>query len=1055
MKYLILKLCFLIFSFFATAQTIFIPYGSTWKYNDYGKALSDDWKSLSFNDDYWRSGNSEFGYGQGDESTLIKYGSDPYNKNITSYFRKVVNIPDPNEFSRFIIRLERDDGAVVYINGKEVFRSNMPAGVITDTTRAYKATDDGTALYSSIVPLSTIIKGDNIIAVELHQFKPTDVDATFDFKMLGNKNIPPIADAGANQTVILPDNNASLNGSGSSDPDGTITNYSWTKVSGPSGGNITSSAAANTTVTNLVEGTYVFSLTVKDNRGKRATDEVTVTVTSATTNVAPVARAGANQAIILPTNSVTLDGSNSSDADGNIASYFWTKVTGPVAGSITSPASAITTVTGLTEGTYIFRLTVKDNDGASATDDVSVTVNTATNMAPIAKAGADQDITLPINSVSLSGSGSSDPDGTITSYTWSKVSGPAGGLITSPLSVITTITGLTEGTYVFRLTVEDDDGGTDEDDVAVTVNPEVVTNPVALTRGPYLQMANEDAVTLRWRTDIATNSKISVGTTSGSYTLSATNSTISTEHEVRITGLNPDTKYYYSFGSTGQTLQSGSNNYFRTAPLANSTRKIRVAAYGDCGRNENGFQSGTLSAYQAYVGSNPAELMLLLGDNAYSAGTDGEYTSNFFNVYSGNILKNHVVFPSPGNHDYASSSSRQADHDIPYYDIFTMPAAGQCGGVASGTEAFYSYNWGNIHFLSLDSYGFESGNTRLYDTLGPQVTWVKKDLDANNSKWTVVYWHHPPYTMGSHNSDTESELVKMRQNFIRILERYGVDMVLCGHSHDYERSYLLRGHFGTESSFSVGTHAVSSSDGSYDGSSNSCPYNIASGKVDHGTVYVVAGSAGADGSVQSGYPHSALPFSVDDGGMLYFEVENTRLDAKFIRRDGTIADKFTILKDAAKDRSYTILSGESKTLTASWIGTYQWSTGAATRSITVSPTSTTSYTCSDGSNCITDNFTVNVGSAAVQALLPGVSEEINVFNAYPTPVKRGADLIVTATAARPLDVNIFNDKGQKIKQFKLQGSTHISTSNMHSGIYYIRSQNNGKDLVRKIMIIDN
>jgi acid phosphatase type 7 len=147
-----------------------------------------------------------------------------------------------------------------------------------------------------------------------------------------------------------------------------------------------------------------------------------------------------------------------------------------------------------------------------------------------------------------------------------------------------------------------------------------------------------------------------------------------------------------------------------------------------------------------------------------------------------------VLFPTPGNHDYYSATQSSRSHT--YYNIFTMPTAGESGGIASGTEAWYSYDWGNIHFLSLDSYGTESpNNSRLYDTTGPQVNWIKNDLAANNKKWTVAYWHHPPYTMGSHNSDTESELVNIRQNFIRILERYGVDLILCGHSHDYERPY--------------------------------------------------------------------------------------------------------------------------------------------------------------------------------------------------------------------------------------------------------------------------
>ncbi len=191
-----------------------------------------------------------------------------------------------------------------------------------------------------------------------------------------------------------------------------------------------------------------------------------------------------------------------------------------------------------------------------------------------------------------------------------------------------------------------------------------------------------------------------------------------------------------------------------------------------------------------------------------------------------------------------------------------MPTQGQSGGVASNSEAYYSFDIGNIHFLSLDSYGKEdSATTRLYDTTGAQVQWIKQDLEANTNKgWIVAYWHHPPYTMGSHNSDAEAELVEIRQKFIRILERYGVDLILCGHSHDYERSKLMMGHYGPEATFDSTTHNLSQSSGLYDGSANSCPYVKDSAGNYQGTVYVVSGSAGQLGGEQPGYPHNALPF---------------------------------------------------------------------------------------------------------------------------------------------------------------------------------------------------
>ncbi|MES2645580.1 MAG: metallophosphoesterase [Bacteroidota bacterium] len=1129
------KLCFCIialgFVFQAISQTTVIPFLSSWKYLDNGSNQATAWRAISFNDAGWNTGAAQLGYGDGDEATVVSFGSNTKKKYPTTYFRKTVSISNPAAFSSFTLGLKRDDGAVVYVNGTEVFRSNMPTGVISYTSKASSAAaDDGNTVQNATLASSVFVNGNNTIAVEVHQFNAADADLSFDLQLTGNTapaNVLPVANAGADQTITLPAN-ASLSAALSSDADGTINSYLWNKISGPASGAITSPSAVNTMVSSLVQGVYTFRVTVTDNSGAIATDDVVITV-NAGSNMAPTAYAGNDQSITLPANSVSLSAALSADADGTISNYVWSKLSGPVSGSITSPSAVNTTVTGLVQGLYTFRVTVTDNGGATATDDVVITVNaavTVTSYTAISYGtswkyldnGSDQGtawrgtgfsdaawvsgnaqlgygdgdestvISFGANSsakyttsyfrkvISISSPAlylnftlnikrddgavvyvngvevyrSNMPTGTVTYTTLATAAASDDGNTIQTASIASSF--FANGNNTIAVEMHQNAGSSTDLSFDLELKANAPGSP-SLTRGPYLQMANETAVTLRWRTDQASDSKISVGTAFGNYTASAVNATVATEHEIRIAGLIPDTKYYYSFGSTTQVLQAATSNYFTTAPGANTTRKIRIAAYGDCGRNSNGFQSGTLSAYQNYVGSSPAEIMLLLGDNAYDNGTDLEYTSNFFNAYSGNILKNHVVFPSPGNHDYANSSSRQTDHNVPYYNIFNMPTAAECGGVASGTEAFYSYNWGNIHFLSLDSYGYETGSTRLYDTLGPQATWVKNDLAANTSKWTVAYWHHPPYTMGSHNSDTETELVNMRQKFIGIMERYGVDMIICGHSHDYERSYLLKGYTGNEASFSVGTNAVSSSSGKYDGSANSCPYNVASGQVNHGTVYVVAGSAGADGGVQAGYPHNALPFSVDDGGMLYLEVENNRLDAKFLRRDGTVADKFTILKDAGKTTNINSNSGDPVILTASWQGSYLWSNGATTQSITVNPTTTTNYTCTDGSSCITDNFTVTINAPVAQLSLKKTEVNNQSFTAYPIPVKKGNTLHIIS-GPTPSIVMLYNDKGQKISQFKVQHRSQMSTTHLNAGMYYLKTAIAGKKVSKKILVMD-
>ncbi|SDH02659.1 PKD domain-containing protein [Chitinophaga filiformis] len=288
----------------------------------------------------------------------------------------------------------------------------------------------------------------------------------------GSGNATPVANAGKDITITLPTNTVTLNAAASTDADGTISKYAWLKLSGPAGGTITNAAVATTSVTGLTAGTYIFRLTVTDNKAATDMDSIIVKVNPAAPNKVPVANAGANTAITLPVNTVTLDGSASSDPDGKITGYAWKKVSGPAAGTFTSSALAKTTATGLVEGTYVFSLTVTDDDKATATASVTVKVNpvAAPNQAPVANAGNMQSITLPTNSVTLNGSASKDADGKIVKYAWKQIAGPITVKITSATLANTTVTGFEGGTYTFSLTVTDDDNATSTANVVVRVN---------------------------------------------------------------------------------------------------------------------------------------------------------------------------------------------------------------------------------------------------------------------------------------------------------------------------------------------------------------------------------------------------------------------------------------------------------------------------------------------------------------------------------------------------------------------------------------------------------
>src|SRR4030095_13018803 len=183
----------------------------------------------------------------------------------------------------------------------------------------------------------------------------------------------------------------------------------------------------------------------------------------------PIAVAGPDQVITLPTDSVSLDGSASNDPDGRISEWLWTKISGPASFNIVHANDSVTKVKNLVAGVYRFELKVTDDGGLIAKDTVQVTANNLANRPPVANAGADTSIALPANSVTLDGSGSSDPDNNITTYTWTKISGSSSFNITNANAVQTQVADLVEGVYQFELKVTDASGLFSRDTMWITV----------------------------------------------------------------------------------------------------------------------------------------------------------------------------------------------------------------------------------------------------------------------------------------------------------------------------------------------------------------------------------------------------------------------------------------------------------------------------------------------------------------------------------------------------------------------------------------------------------
>jgi len=423
---------------------------------------------------------------------------------------------------------------------------------------------------------------------------------------------------------------------------------------------------------------------------------------------------------------------------------------------------------------------------------------------------------------------------------------------------------------------------------------------VVIERGPYLQSGTPTSVIVRWRTDTATESVVNYGTLLSSLSLNETSTDLTTEHEVALSGLTPNTKYYFNIGNKTEVLSESvtGDMYVITAPAAGTKQFVRAWILGDPGTANNN-QREVRDAYYDYVAAAPTnqgktDMMLFLGDNAYNTGKDSEYQNAFFDVYD-DMFKKSVAWSCLGNHDGDSADS--ATQSGPYYDIFTFPTAGEAGGTPSGTEAYYSFDYANIHFIILDSH--QSSR----DIGGAMYNWAQTDIQNTTQDWIVTLFHHPAYSKGSHDSDFDHRPIEMRENLMPMLEANGVDLVLNGHSHSYERSYFLNGHQGFAHTFnpdeiSKGGHTVGATgngDGKEDGDGAYQKTSVAT----EGAVYITTGSAG---QISGGdLNHQAMFLSLNELGSCILEIEDDgmggqNLTVKFLRENDEIDDYFTINK---------------------------------------------------------------------------------------------------------------------------------------------------------------
>ncbi|MBN2506243.1 MAG: lamin tail domain-containing protein, partial [Verrucomicrobia bacterium] len=260
----------------ANAQTSLIATGAVWKYLDTGTDEGMAWRAPGFDDMYWAEGPAQLGYSnneENDEATLLLYGPDPDNKYITYYFRHHFNVADAASFTNLLLRVLRDDGAIVYLNGTEVFRDNMPAGDITYTNLAVSAVDgdnETVNFHPLAIDPAVLVNGDNVVAVEIHQVSVTSSDISFDLSLTGNYiPVPPVV------SIASPTNGATLASAlisivaSATDPDGSVASVEF--YQGSTLLNTDTTSPFSFTWSGMTIGGYTLRAVAQDLTGLRAT----------------------------------------------------------------------------------------------------------------------------------------------------------------------------------------------------------------------------------------------------------------------------------------------------------------------------------------------------------------------------------------------------------------------------------------------------------------------------------------------------------------------------------------------------------------------------------------------------------------------------------------------------------------------------------------------------------------------------------------------------------------------------------------------------------------
>ncbi len=375
------------------------------------------------------------------------------------------------------------------------------------------------------------------------------------------------------------------------------------------------------------------------------------------------------------------------------------------------------------------------------------------------------------------------------------------------------------------------------------------------TRQPYLQVLTPTSVVVRWNTAAPEAGTVCYGTAPAALTLTASEASPVLRHVVSLSGLSPGQKYFYSVTGPGGGSE---DQYAITAPPPGDPHDTRIWVVSDFGQSNSSSddvrRSLTVDTWKAFnKNSLHANFVLSLGDQS-EQDSDAQLQANYFNEIQ-DVVRNSPLFTIAGNHE-------DTDGEVTYKAVFSMPAAGEAGGVPSGTTDYYSITYGNIHVVALTVENDVNIN-------GLQTDWLRNDLAQNRSDWLIAIMHRPMHSAGYHPTDGSSTALSQKQNWLPLLEAAGVDLILAGHNHVYERSYLTDNLIGNSTDLT----RANKIDTSLGRSDQGGPYRKEAGKPHAGTIFITCQGAGtANGADHLPVPYPFFPIvfkeDVDEGSLV-------------------------------------------------------------------------------------------------------------------------------------------------------------------------------------------